>query len=251
MDFKVSLPNYSNPLEMLRYLRGYYVCPKDSNGKRLGPLVGYAGTYLADDGSKKQFVGDVYVNFAKAEEEIYFLLSIAISLSKKMNFLLADIDAYCGAPFGGYSIASMLGLASNRRVIKSEKKVTAIATPNEREKSELVFGRHSVNLNEGIAIAEDVCNNFSTTEKHIGLIKKNGGDVRAIICFLNRSLQYDDGYVYPPTGEEIPIIALVRQPFPEYRQDDPEVADDIARGNVIWKPKDRWDELEKAMVVIG
>ncbi len=37
---------------LLRYLQefgGWYECPKDSNGKRLGPLVGYAGAYLVDE----------------------------------------------------------------------------------------------------------------------------------------------------------------------------------------------------------
>jgi len=32
-------------LEILRRCGGYYGCPKDAAGKRLGPLVGYAGKY--------------------------------------------------------------------------------------------------------------------------------------------------------------------------------------------------------------
>ena len=48
-------------LEVLSSVRGYYKCPKDRSGKRLGPLVAYAGR----DENNKQYVGDEYVNFAK------------------------------------------------------------------------------------------------------------------------------------------------------------------------------------------
>ncbi len=53
-----------NPLTILKKLGGYYECPKNSSGKRLGPLVGYAGTYETG----KQYVGDVYIDFAKADQ---------------------------------------------------------------------------------------------------------------------------------------------------------------------------------------
>lgn len=52
-----------NPLAVLKALDGYYECPKDTAGKRLGPLVGYAGR----DNLGRQYVGDIYANFAVAE----------------------------------------------------------------------------------------------------------------------------------------------------------------------------------------
>lgn len=59
--------NLGKPLELLKALGGYYLCPKDKEGNRKGPLVGYAGTYPTDQGTK-QYVGDIYANFALAEE---------------------------------------------------------------------------------------------------------------------------------------------------------------------------------------
>jgi hypothetical protein len=45
----------------------------------------------------------------------------------------------------------------------------------------------------------------------------------------------------------IPVVSIVRLPINEYKQDDPAVAEDIAKGNVAWKPKPEWDRLMMAM----
>jgi orotate phosphoribosyltransferase len=227
----------SDPLKTLHSCGGYYSCPKTSDGKRIGPLVGYAGRYDAADGTKKQWVGDVYANFAKAEEYPFVLQNFAEQIL--LDSQLYYIDVFCGAPLGGYDFAETLGLVNDRRAIKAEKKVIALATENSREESKLVFGRHEVKPGDDVAIVEDVCNNFSTTNKLISLIEESGGKVTAIICLLNRSL--DVGSVYLPTGsggDIIPVVSLVRMPIPEFKQDDPAVEEDIKNGNIAWKPKD-------------
>ena len=35
----------ASPLNLVAACGGYYECPKDKDGKRHGPLVGYAGKY--------------------------------------------------------------------------------------------------------------------------------------------------------------------------------------------------------------
>lgn len=234
-------------LETLRRCGGYYSCPKNSDGKRLGPLVGYAGKYPAPDGKEKQWVGDIYANFAKADEYPHVLTHYARRMEDKLRPILDHVGIFCGAPIGGYSFAGTLGVVYSRRVIKAEKKVTALATADTREQSELVFARHSIERDVLYAIVEDVCNNFSTTEKMIALIMSFGGEVTAITCLLNRSLEFADYYASKVAGRNIPVISLVRLPIPEYRQDDPAVAEDIRSGNVAWKPKDEWPRLMQAM----
>ena len=237
---------YSDHLKTLHACGGYYACPKDGDGKRMGPLVGYAGTYVAQDGAKKQWVGDVYANFAKAEEYPFVLKKFAEQTP--LEELLNHIDVFCGAPLGGYDFTKMLGLVYDRRAIKAEKKVIALATENSREESKLVFGRHEIKPGDDVAIVEDVCNNFSTTDKLISLIEKSGGKVTVIVCLLNRSLTVD--YDYLPAGRSsgvIPVCSLVRLPIPEFKQDDPAVEEDIKNGNVAWKPKDEWGRLMAAM----
>ena len=241
-------------LETLANCDGYYECPRNKGtGERLGPLVGYAGTYDGPDGKELQFVGDVYANFAKAEPHAnvlnFFAGCLAIRLDGAIG--LENIDVFCGAPIGGYSLADALGLNNNIDMIKPEKKAVALKTATSREKSELVFSRHSASVGDRIVIVEDVCNNFSTTAELIKLITRFGGTVVGIACFLNRSLTVNDWYsnetLVPPWN--IPVISLVRKRINEWRQDDPAVADDVARNNVVWKPKDEWDRLKKAMAI--
>ncbi len=253
----------SNPyLNVLGNCGGYYSCPKDSNGKRLGPLVGYAGRYKGSDGNRLQWVGDVYANFAKIEMNSKQLRLVARDLAFKIGKTvgLNKSIAFCGAPIGGYSLATALGLTTDMDVIKAEKKIITLETPTSREKSELVFKRHEIVPGSSYVIVEDVCNNFSTTTELIYLIRSAGGEVSSIACFLNRSLAVGD--VYSPgeimltsgqrldwTGLKIPVISLVRLPIMEYKQDDPEVAEDVAAGNVIWDPKKKedWARLMRAM----
>ncbi len=235
-------------LEVLSSVRGYYKCPKDKSGKRLGPLVGYAGR----DENDKQYVGDVYVNFAKAEENTHVLDGFADFIVRLEPFKAIElIDVFLGAPEGGKALALLLALKTGCRCVSPEKKTIELETPTSREKTKFVFGRHSLSPSgrvERVVLVEDVLNNFSSTEKLIRLVHDNGGAVIAIVSFLNRSLrEIRDTYISPVLEHGIPIISLVDIPIPEYRQDDPEVSDDISRGNVIWKPKDRWSELEAAM----
>ena len=92
---------------------------------------------------------------------------------------------------------------------------------------------------------EDVCNNFSTTKELIELIHSLGGIVSGIFCFLNRSARVRNVYRIELNGitDYLPVFSLVNEVIEEYQQDNPAVAEDIARGNVVWKPKDNWDAL--------
>src|SRR3989344_3668274 len=197
MEFSLSLDGVTvtsdDHLETLRRCGGNYTCPK-AEGRRFGPLVGYAGRYDASDGSKKQWVGEVYANFAMAEEYPHVLFHYARCL-----------------------------------------------------KSLLVFARHAIALGLRYAIVEDVCNNFSTTAELVKLIESCGGTVSVIVCLLNRSLTVRKLFTIAPGGSSYPVVSLVDVPIPEYRQDDPAVANDIAAGNVVLKPKNEWPRLMEAM----
>lgn len=237
-------------LGILHYLGGYYECPRGPNGERLGPVVGYAGKYMAHDGSKKQFVGDIYANCAVLEgypPALYYLATGQIR--ERLLLVVPKIDVFCGAPLGGYSFAEMLGLVFNRRAVKAEKKVIAVATADSREQSMLVFGRHQLKKGDKVVVTEDVANNFSTTNKLIELVSQAGAEVIAIACLLNRSPDVNDFYVSRGVVEiaPLPVISFLRKPIPEYRQDDPAVAEDVERGNISWKPKDDWPRLMEAM----
>jgi orotate phosphoribosyltransferase len=225
-------------LATLENCHGYYDCPKDATGKRLGPLVGYTARY---DGTN-QWVGDTYANFAMAEEYPDILRHFANQIINKHSRAFESVDVLCAAPMGGILLATALALGSGKRLIYAEKKVLEVATsPGTRDRAVLVFGRHHPYAGESVGWIEDMANNLSTTGQAVELIAKTGASMRHIFCFLNRSLEFDDSF------NGIPINALVRKKIGEYRQDDPFVADDIARGNVVLNPKPRWNELIAAM----
>lgn len=238
-----------NPLEILALCGGYYECPKGTDGKRCGPLVGYAGR----DEVGKQFVGDVYVNFAMAERQPhimkYFTMAIMQEMDRRGVHLGSGFTGFCGAPEGGKALAVYLAGKTDTQYIFPEKKITALKTTTSREVSELVFDRHIPDKGDVWWIVEDVCNNFSTTLALIKLIEKHGATVAGIVCFLNRSDKVDELFV-PTIGDGLPawpVIPVVRKIIPQYRQDDPQVIADIAAGNVVWKPKNEWAKLAQAM----
>ncbi|MBU1036458.1 hypothetical protein KKF32_00295 [Patescibacteria group bacterium] len=230
-----------SPLTIIKECEGYYECPV-VGGQRVGPLVGYAGTYEPG----KHFVGDVYVNLAKVEQYPVVMAHFAKLLLQRAG--VAGIDVFCGAPMGGISFANMLAYLNESRFVFAEKKATTLATTSSREETQLILGRHEIQAGDRVVIVEDVSNNFSTTEKLLQLIKEAGAEVTAILCVLNRSLTVDDEYI-AKDDSRIPVISLVRQKIMEYRQDDLAVAEDVASGNVVWKPKprDQWARLMKVM----
>lgn len=234
-----------DPLATLKRCNGYYLSPKDGDGKFLGPAVGYAGQYATDEGPKN-YVGFEYFNFAKAEQyhcvRSYFAELIDQKLKKAiLHYSELEIDAVLGAPMGGILFADSVSQQLNCRVIFSEKKVTDFAQPDNgiKEKSKQIIDRHEIRPGDKIAIVEDVTNNFSTTDALIKLIQQNGGTVVAIICAFNRSVS--------SCWHDIPVISALEIPTDQFRQDEPEVAGLIGIGNIIWKPKDEWAPLKKAM----
>lgn len=231
-------------LENVKRCDAWYECPKDSAGKRLGPLTGYAGRY---DGVH-QFVGDVYFNFARVECHPRMLRFVAAKLAGRLFEMRLLNSVFCGLPLGGLQLGTALAAACmEQRSIFLEKEVISVKTPESREKSRLVIGRHEISPDERIVLVEDVCNNFSTTDEAIGLITGAGAKVVAIACVLNRSSHVDG--VYDSIAGPVPVVALLRRHIAEYRQDDPQVVEDVAAGNVVWKPKSRegWERLRAAM----
>ena len=235
----------ADPLDLLRGIGAFYEAPRDAAGRRAGPLVGYAGK----DADGRQYVGDVYVNFARAESRPALLQVFArrlLALARAGGLDLDGAAGFIGAPEGGKAFAYQLALDAGRRYIYPEKKVTRAASATARESSEMAFSRHEPENGERWFIVEDVCNNFSTTAKLVAQIEGFGATVAGILCFLNRSDIVGDSYA-PRPGQPIPVVALVRKPFGQFAQGDAAVAADVAKGDVVWSPKKDWPRLAAAM----
>jgi len=237
----------TDPLDLMRRAGAFYECPRGADGRRRGPLVGYAGR----DRDGRQFVGDVYVNFARAESrpallQVFSRRMSEILRARGLDGAVSACAGFIGAPEGGKAFAYQLALDAGKSYIYPEKRITATASATSREVSDMVFGRHEPEPGRSWFIVEDVCNNFSTASKLMALIEDHGASVAGILCFLNRSTAVDDRYE-PRPGVVLPVVAVVRKPFGQYAQDDVAVAGDVARLGVVWSPKKDWPRLAAAM----
>lgn len=233
-------------LQTLRRCRGYYNRPFG------GPLVGYAGKYevqaTGEPVVKKHFVGYEYFNCAKAEQYPFVRLKWAEELTQQYATAYRTPDVILGAPMGGILFADSLAQEFRCRVIFAEKKIkTRSEVAGGRDETELVLDRHEIEPGDAVVIAEDVCNNFSTTAELAKLIVSRGAIPIAIACIVNRSASRF--YASAMNGLALPVISLADLPAIQLKQEDPEVVLDIAKGNVVWKPKSRenWAGLMKLM----
>ncbi len=231
-------------LAMLPGNQGYYDCPKDDTGRRIGNLVGYAGEYETAEGSGeyKHYVGERYWNFPRGAERNPLVMSAFVqTVVNQLRGMDEDIDCAFGLPQGGLIPAFEIARLYGCNYSCADKEVLELKTATSREKSRLTLGRHTVEKDWRSSLVEDLGNNFSTTDKAIRLVEEHGGIVTVIICMINRS---PEGLtIWNHEGRPIPIVQAVLIPTPEYRQDDPYVAADVEAGNVVWKPKNNWDDL--------
>ena len=227
----------SDAYQILKDCNALYESPKDENGKYIGPLVAYAGI----DENGKNFVGFHYVNIAQAEQEYLPRIELSKMMAEKITQVVGKPDRLIAAPMGGIIFAASTANFLECQVSFFEKKVIKLADEanNTREESELIYKRHNLNPGDKVVLFEDLCNNFSTTEKMIETLKGMGAEVVAIACIFNRSNKDE--------LMGIPVIPVVHMPIPEYRQDDPEVKSILESGNIVLSPKKEWSRLKEAM----
>lgn len=237
MDSRRSTAVWFDPLGTWLRCKGFYRRPTGLND---GPLVGYAGTYKGAGGQELHYVGFEYYNFAMVEQYPGALDCFADLLCGELT---QSFDVALGAPEGGKALAMAMARQLGCRYAAAEKKVTKVGSQHEREEAELILTRHDINPGDVVLLVEDVCNNFSTTQKMIDLVRERGATVAAVGCALNRSPHPR----VPNVPGMIPVYAVIHRELPQYRQDDPLVIKDVAAGNVVWKVKPEWDRLAAAM----
>lgn len=244
----LTCPPQPRLFDLLRERGGYYRCPKSPNGVRLGPLVGFTARY-EHEGEYLQYIGEDYLNCAVLESDGRVLAEVSDMLITLLAERFPDIRSggyvLCGVPEGGRSLATALALSLGIEHIYLEKVVVKEATAGSREVTELKFRRHAPKKGQRVITAEDITNNFSSTAQVERECRAYGADMVGIAALINRSPIHRLSF---PVGEvRVPIIAIVNESMPEYRQDDPAVVGDVKAGNVAWSPKSNWLELMAAM----
>ncbi|HEY4479928.1 MAG TPA: hypothetical protein VJB58_00450 [Candidatus Paceibacterota bacterium] len=225
-----------NLLELGKRCNAVYVCPKVGS-ERKGPLVAYVGK----DDQGRNLVGELYFNFRRIEPHLEVVEVFAeTAYLKILGQGLSDFDTICGIPNGGRTFGQELARISKRRFVYPDKKPKPMEAG---KKQEYIWDLSQFDFEPGerIAIAEDVFNNFQNTDNTLAEIAVTGANIVLLVGALNRSPVYDTTY------KGLPVIASIREAYPEYQQDDPAVAADVAVGNVEFEVKKNWARLMAAM----
>lgn len=229
--------------ELAEACGGYYKTPYNAEGQRVGPLVAYADK----DPLGRQYVGEEYFNFAMIERHSRALGRVVDGLLPLLTPYAEQMTTFFAAPEGGKALATLLADRLGKYYVYPKKKVTAPATEDQPEQSELVYDRHGLEPGERVMIVEDIPNEFSTTLRMIKMIIEQGAEVVGLVCALNRSMKFDK--VFFAHGIRVPVFSLVCKHSPQYQQGDRFVAADAQAGNVVWNPKSRseWNRLMEFM----
>lgn len=224
-------------LELGKRCNAVYVCPR-VDSQRKGPLVAYVGK----DAKGRNLVGDIYFNFRRIEVHLKAVEAFAEAACQKLSDqnLLDSFDTFCGIPQGGRTFGQMLALVAGKRFAYADKK----PKPTEvGKKQEYTWDLSQFEFEQGerVAIAEDVYNNFQNTDNTLAEIAVTGAKIVLLVGALNRSPIYDTTY------KGLPVIASIREAYPEYEQDDPAVIADIAAGRLEFEVKKNWVRLCAAM----
>jgi len=225
-----------------------YECPKDVAGKRLGPLVPYAGKY----GSGKNFVGEVYFNFGWVEPHVRVVEAFAVNIAKQIaqNPAFAAASTIVGIPEGGRTLAQEVARHSGKRFVYPLKEPKGEQKTGGKAEFNFVFTRNDLHPGEAVIVVDDVHNNFQNTTDTIETIAETGATVVGFCSALNRS-ETVEGFFCPKTGafasDNFPLISAIRRPLKEFIQEHPDVAQDIGKGNIEWKVKQNWARLRASM----
>lgn len=214
-----------------------YICPK-RDGKRIGPMVAYAGK----DDKGENFIGDIYFNFRKIEQQPKVLEAFAEAAAKELDRqnLIGKFDTVCGIPQGGRTFGQELARILKKRFVYADKKPIP-TEPGQKQEYDWNLSQFEFEPGERVAVAEDVFNNFQNTDHTLAAIGKTGVKIVLLVGALNRSPKYDSAY------RGIPVVASVREAYPEFKQDDPKIVADIAQVGIEFEVKKNWPKLMAAM----
>ncbi len=232
-----------NLMELSKRCNAVYICPKIGSVRK-GDLVAYAGI---DKKTGLNLVGDIYFNYRRIEEHPKAVMAFATAAHQKLidQELLDSFDTLCGLPEGGRTFGQMLALVASKRFTYATK-VPKPTPVGKKQEYSWDLSQFEFEQGERVAVAEDVFNNFQNTDTTLAEIAVTGANIVLLVGALNRSPTYDTIYTPkagPYAGSDLPVIASIREAYPEYEQGDPAVAADIAAGRLELEVKKNWARL--------
>lgn len=246
MSTIIPLSTEESLMELSKRCNAVYICPK-VNGVRKGPMVAYAGK----DSQGLNLIGDIYFNFRRIEEHPQVVMAFAKEVHNRLNDLQLEhaFDTICGVPNGGRTLGQALAFATGKRFVYPTKEPKP-CDPGKKQEYTWDLSQFEFEPGERVAIAEDIFNNFQNTSNTLEEIAKTGAEVVLLAGGLNRSPIFDIHYT-PSVGlfmgQSFPVVAAISEPYPEYEQSYPEVAEEVAAGNIVYDVKNSWGMLLSLM----
>lgn len=200
------------------------------------PLVGLK----TKDPNGRRRVSDGMVNFGiiAANPEVFqkvvegMITTIAFNIS-----LFSEVDAICGIPTGGLQIARRIAEIEKKPLIEIEK----VKMGDSGEYELRLVGSPDLQ-GKNVVVVEDVVSTGLTCAEAVWLLLQREAHVFGCAAFCDRSQEGMTGIQACPSGWR-PLCSLVKLPMRGWSEDDPEVAEDIRKGRVIWDPKQLWSYL--------
>lgn len=228
-------------MSMMKDCEALYDCPVDSDGKPLGPLVGYAGSYVRE-GHTEHYVGFRYYDLSQVLQWPYHKKELSFRMFGMLTDLRIKPDTILGLPMAALTFSDRVAEYFGCRSVYAEKKTISKGKDGARDEERLVLRRYDIAAGEKVLIGEELLNSASSVRKAIDLIRSGGGEVIGIMCIVNRSW---DPHLTSVGG--IPIYSLLDMETPKYRQDHPLVREAVQQGKVVWQPKAERSKLKVAM----
>ncbi len=196
MSWRKIIPRKNEPWwDVLLRAGVIYKCPKDTDGKRLGPLVPYAGK----DANGQSLVGDDYVNFGMLEEHIHLVQILAQSIAKLMGEfdpwkgIWDEATTIVGIPEGGRTLGQMLALALGKRFVFPVKVPwAALQAVTGKAEYGLAFDRSTLGTEDRVIVCNDVHHNMQNTHTVLEIIGRTGAKVIGLCSAVNRSPTIED-----------------------------------------------------------
>jgi len=235
-------------LELIKQNGGYYEAGRDSDGNFLTPLVVTGKQEVAAGSGLFQFLlSPAYYNLARLEQKPCVAMHLSRMVAAQVVESLGSSDKPGQEAFDclltiprttfGSSLAQLLEYP---RYTEAEKRIIRPAGDFQPPDYDLILERHRLECGLGVAIFDDVGNNFTGVNKLLTLISQHRCNLVAVICVVNRSGQKK---LPLPCHGDIPIVSLLELQAPQYHQDHSIGRMALSRRNVVVNPKKEWDRL--------
>ncbi len=204
----------------LEKMGALYILPLRSGTEPVGPLVGRKSTYI-DPITKKQLS---YVS------ENYFYGPALYPYPLAIKHIAQELIGKIKKNYGMFGVV-IRGIGLGGELLANSISEISAVDPSDVDQNRVVLVQDILDIEPlGVAIAQ---------------AKVEGKKIAYVCCLID---PYDGCFDKTlPMNSQGPVllVSLIKQKLTKYQQDHPLVAEAVAKGDVVWDPKNEWWKLAK------